>query len=502
MALEPTGSASKKRKRRASTASTESLPKSAGVLPHAEMIAALVTKRLKGEEIIDLLTDEDRQRWCEWLNQQAGELDPLESLETWYYNYRTVNAANSRERQAIDGQQAQAPDSESRKAPLKEEADPAADSLAESTSENLPQRLTPMININSRSDAAPGVFRHPTVLKTWCFGYPRERDIKLEEILQRNHLSSVVASSFVWDLDFWWSKINKASTPCQFVIQRDQVQQGTRLQDGPNRIILHPENTKILHSKFMFLFFDEAEELRIVITTANMVAFDWGEMGGFMENMVFMIDLPKMSTKEDQDLTQFGIDFSEYCTSLGLSANIVNQFKNYDWEGTRDLIFIGTHGRVKQKELPYTGLAGLAQKLAQADLVHDGEIEIDYVASSIGKLNWEFLSYLYQACKGQQPLPTPAKCKNETNADELIKNIRVYFASQETIDSSKGGERNVSNLCFYPSNYYCLGEEKKVFHDCKSQRPGCAMHSKVGGNKLLRFLWLKRDRFFLSNLKH
>ena len=475
----------KKRKRRASTASTASLPESSSVLPAADVIAAPISKRLKGEEVIDLLTDEDRKRWSEWLNQQAGELDPLGSLETWYYNVRNVNAARPRKGQADRKQQALTPVSESRKASHKE-LGLVTSSLAESTSASLASHSVPVININTPSDAAPGAFRRPTVLKTWCFGYPRERDIKLEEVLQRNHLSSVVISSFIWDLDFWWSKINRDSTPCQFVMQRNQVQQGTRLHDGPNRIILHPENTKILHSKFMLLFFDEAEELRIVITSANMVGFDWGEMGGFMENIVFMIDLPKISTTENQDPTQFGVDFSEYCISLGLSSNIVNQFKNYDWEGTRDLIFIGTHGRVSPKELPYTGLAGLSQKLAQAGLIHDGEIEIDYVASSIGKLNWEFLSYLYQACKGKQPLRTPSKCKNGTNKDELIKNIRVYFASQETVEVSKGGQRNASTLCFYPTNYYSLGEETEVFYDCKSRRPGCLMHNKASGSKLSR----------------
>jgi hypothetical protein len=38
-----------------------------------------------------------------------------------------------------------------------------------------------------------------------------------------------------------------------------------------------------MHSKLMLLFYPE--NLRIVIPSANLVPYDWGEQGGVMENV-------------------------------------------------------------------------------------------------------------------------------------------------------------------------------------------------------------------------
>lgn len=55
--------------------------------------------------------------------------------------------------------------------------------------------------------------------KTWAFGFVRENDIKIEEVLQKNDLSIAVLSAFQWDIDWLFRKLDLGSTKMIFVVQ-------------------------------------------------------------------------------------------------------------------------------------------------------------------------------------------------------------------------------------------------------------------------------------------
>lgn len=57
------------------------------------------------------------------------------------------------------------------------------------------------------------------VKKTWAFGHPRENDIKIEEVLQRDKLKVAALSAFDWDIDWVLSKLNTQTTKMIFVMQ-------------------------------------------------------------------------------------------------------------------------------------------------------------------------------------------------------------------------------------------------------------------------------------------
>jgi len=57
------------------------------------------------------------------------------------------------------------------------------------------------------------------VKKTWAFGHPRENDIKIEEVLQKDKLKVAVLSAFDWDIDWVLSKLNTQTTKMIFVMQ-------------------------------------------------------------------------------------------------------------------------------------------------------------------------------------------------------------------------------------------------------------------------------------------
>ncbi len=91
------------------------------------------------------------------------------------------------------------------------------------------QRYTPdATNVNSISTAAVsstpserGVLKYPkgVVKKTWAFGYPREDDIKIEEVLQKTDLELAVLCAFQWDVEWLLRKIALDRTKMIFVMQ-------------------------------------------------------------------------------------------------------------------------------------------------------------------------------------------------------------------------------------------------------------------------------------------
>lgn len=66
----------------------------------------------------------------------------------------------------------------------------------------------------SRASAATGLpFPKGVVKKTWVYGQPRKGDdIKIEEVLQKQHLQLAVLSSYQWDEEWMLSKIDIART--------------------------------------------------------------------------------------------------------------------------------------------------------------------------------------------------------------------------------------------------------------------------------------------------
>ena len=149
----------------------------------------------------------------------------------------------------------------------------------------------------------PELFSTGTVKKTWVLGHERAGDdIKIEEIMQKDDLQTAILSSFQWDITWLLTKVDMERSKVTLVMQakdqatRTQYQQETARM-GNLRLCFPSMEGQIncMHSKLMLL--SHPTYLRIVVPTANLVRYDWGETGE-MENMVFLIDLPRLPKEE------------------------------------------------------------------------------------------------------------------------------------------------------------------------------------------------------------
>ena len=366
-----------------------------------------------------------------------------------------------------------------------------------------------------KSSFHPTTASEPTYLdavvrKTWARGYDRHEDIKMEEIIQRKDLTMAVISSFQWDIDWLFSKLDIKSTRLTLIMHakeestRQQYKEDTSTM--PNLRLCFPSmegNVSCMHSKFMLL--GHPSHLRIMVTTANMTPHDWGE-SGVMENMVFLIDLPRCSpnhTKQNTNqMTSFGRELIYFLEAMGLDAKIIQSILNFDFSRTEDLAFVHSIGgvHVGEEARSRTGFCGLGTAIRELGLANKATLAIDYVTSSMGSLNINFLMILYMAAQGDNGLTeynwregisklSQNKGNDEQQAEKKVldmmqdttrENFRVYFPTYETVVASNGGTGCGGTICFSGKCFAYPQFPRGVLRDCSSQRTGLVMHNKVG----------------------
>ena len=376
---------------------------------------------------------------------------------------------------------------------------------------------------STHSARPPSILPYPqgTVKKTYALNHPRSSDdIAIEEILQPSSLSLAVLSSFQWEVPWLLQKVNTATTQLVFVMQADD--EDTKMLYRRETAAL--KNLKLcfpsmagqvncMHSKLMLLSYPT--HLRVVVPTANLVPYDWGETG-VMENSVFVIDLQRLPANSrivSKEMTDFGKDLICFLNAMGLEKSIVNSLHHFDFSATEDLAFVhsigGAHSGASE---PWrkTGYCGLGRAVSRLGLTANNPLKIDYVTSSVGSLNLDFLSTMYMAAKGDdgmtefgwrnnQPkkrdkdyhrLTKEIDTSRETAKEETKRGFTIYFPSEKTVKKSTGGPNNGGTICFQSKWWDNPKFPRAAMRDCRSRRKGLLMHNKImyvqptGGGRL------------------
>lgn len=365
-------------------------------------------------------------------------------------------------------------------------------------------------SLSQKEQLAPtsmtSTLRYPdgVVKQTWAFGYPRTpKDIKIEEVLERSSLEAAVLSSFQWDFDWLFPKLDTKRTPLILVMQAKYESQKQQCRSDFNgipsvRLCFPPMDGQVncMHSKLMLLFYEKS--MRIVVPTANLVPYDWGESGGIMENTVFVIDLPRSGTAIGER-PDFAKDLNYFLKAKGLPNDVIRRVDEHDFAKTRNLGFVHGIGGVHTGDSwKRTGLCGLARSLQCLGLISKDPIKVDFVTSSVGSLNEEFLRSIYLAAQGDDGLSEytsrtaksfPTKCVDDplrvVHKDvgaAWIDSFCFYYPSDDTIRASKGGPGCAGTICFQEKWWNNKKFPRQNMHDCFSRRPGLLMHNKVSLN--------------------
>ncbi|RAL08298.1 uncharacterized protein BO97DRAFT_446203 [Aspergillus homomorphus CBS 101889] len=342
------------------------------------------------------------------------------------------------------------------------------------------------------------------VKKTWAFGYPRQGDdIKIEEVLQKSDLELAVLSSFMWSMDWLFSKTDTRNTRFLLIMQakedalkRQYESEAASLRNV--RLCFPPMDGQVncMHSKLMLLF--HPSYVRIAVPTANLTDFDWGEMNGVMENSVFLIDLPKLGDVQTEcPRTAFYEELVYFLRASTLDEAIIARLKRFDFAKTAKYAFVHTIGGAHTGTAwERTGYCGLGRAVRSMGLRTSQPLNLDFVSSSLGSLSDDFLRSIYLASQGDngitdltlrssktfpvKHLTNPAKLLPQTTASEWKNDrFRAYFPSKTTVAASKGGAGCAGTVCFQSKWYDGPRFPRNVLRDCQSQRPGLLMHNKI-----------------------
>lgn len=426
----------------------------------------------------------------------------------------------ARKRQA-DGMLLHGQDStlESRSAPAQTQdtSDRAEKRIAQSPQETKPLHTSPLQTLSKSSNPpkkSGPIFLDGAVKKTWALLRERADDIKLEEVLQSDRLKLAVLSAFQWDVP-WLMKKLKDSTRVIFVMQakghatKEQYQKET--SGMPNlKLCFPPMDTMVncMHSKLMLLSY--STYLRIVVPTANLTPNDWGEIG-VMENMLFLIDLPRLPGNERApkgSLTPFGRELVVFLEAKGLLPSVIESLYYFDFSRTKDLAFVHSIGGVhvgKDESWRRTGYCALATAVKELGLETNEALSIDYVTSSLGTASMMFLTSIYLAAQGDSGMTeygwrdrrslAATIPQREIVQKSIRANFHIFFPTHDTVASSTGGPRCAGTICFQQQYYESPFFEKGTLRDCKSRREGMLMHNKVSQSRSQGWLLTFRLRW-------
>ncbi|RSL56141.1 hypothetical protein CEP51_014436 [Fusarium floridanum] len=360
-----------------------------------------------------------------------------------------------------------------------------------------PKRKTPVEPSRSLpgpwSPSSSPPFPGGVVKRTWARGYPRtSEDIKIEEVFQKDRLELAVLSSYQWDDEWLLSKIDLRRTKLLLVAYAADESQKREMQSNtpPGIRFCFPamNGPGAMHSKLQLLKYPDY--LRVVVPTANLVPYDWGETG-VMENMVFLIDLPKLEASVHHQPTPFCTELGRFLSETGVGVGMVSSLANYDFSRTKHLGFVYTiPGGHVGDSLKRIGYCGLGNSVASLGLATDDPVEVDIVCASLGSLNYDLVGAMYNACRGDDGMAeyksrigrTGAAAKNKSSSPwqaKLKDRFRIYFPTDETVAQSRGGRMAAGTICVQPKWWRSATFPTELVRDCVNNREGLLMHSKM-----------------------
>ncbi|KMP02196.1 hypothetical protein CISG_06197 [Coccidioides immitis RMSCC 3703] len=278
-------------------------------------------------------------------------------------------------------------------------------------------------------------FPNGAIKKTWAFNYPREDDIKFEEVVQKDDLELAVLSSFQWNMDWLFTKFNVKKT------------------------------------RFLLVMGHKYEE-----------------------ELLFLIDLPrKILGSQEKTSTPFFDELVYFLKASALHEKIIAKLSEFDFGKTAGFAFVHTIGGSHTGSYwGKTGVCGLGKAVTMLGLQTPQPLKLDYITSSLGSLNDQFMRSMYLAAQGDNGLKELTLRTSKTfpsdkwgvtvkKADgaEWKDRFLIYFPSLKTVQGSRARPSGAGTICFQSKWYNRAEFPRHTLRDSLSRRHGILMHSKT-----------------------
>ncbi|GAA5979112.1 hypothetical protein JCM10908_002808 [Rhodotorula pacifica] len=324
----------------------------------------------------------------------------------------------------------------------------------------------------------------------------------------RDTLETAVVSAFCLD-PLWVAAHFPEQTPLLLVMPRGVgdtlpnfapigIKGNTFRAVPPTR--LEP-NPGVMHTKLMFYIHHDF--LRIVIPTANAIAYDWS----IIDNAFYVHDFPllaanahfaatggeelgKLNPLDNSTHTQFSRSFIQVCIKLAIPQLFLSRAKLYDFSCSGNVRLVhsiqGLHSKAEYNK--GGGLASLANAVNGLGFAAGGHWEIEATGSSIGRYSGNWLGQMLGAASGFHPSTYFRSGKGNQLPAQIPANlpgqpsrlpIKIIFPTEDEILSGRG-EANDGGTLFCPVKTW---EEstfpRHLFHRGESKRHKVPAHTKI-----------------------
>ncbi|KAF8064419.1 tyrosyl-DNA phosphodiesterase-domain-containing protein [Lyophyllum atratum] len=336
------------------------------------------------------------------------------------------------------------------------------------------------------------------------FGEPRKDGkptFRLTEILgNKSEISFAIMSSY--SLDFSWIyQFFDPSVPVIMVAQPDESGRASLKNVLPNWIRTTPflrGGRGCMHMKFMLLFY-KTGRLRIVVSTANLVSYDWREI----ENTVWLQDLPLRSKPIPHD-PRAPQDFPTVLQGVLHALNVQPALKTmindnhpdlpltsieelrmlWDWSSVNVHLVASLAGKHEGwPSVVKTGHPRIMQLVRNMGLRTgkgrgSKDITLECQGSSIGIYTTQWMNEFHWSARGESAedwLDEPKKKREKLP----YPSAKVVYPTKATVQQSRLGEPGGGTMFCRRKQWAAKNFPRDHFYDSKSKGGAVLMHSKM-----------------------
>ncbi|KAJ3205448.1 hypothetical protein HDU82_005192 [Entophlyctis luteolus] len=342
-------------------------------------------------------------------------------------------------------------------------------------------------NDDSAAGLAKKVARAPgqhKIYLTAIDGYPNtDRYISFAEVLQPSQLKSAFMSAFQLDIH-WLTGIVPKNVPVCLALHNPEPT-GPLKRDNYTLVFprLLSKAYSTMHIKLCILFYDSY--LRVVISSANLVKYDWDTL----ENVVWMQDFPRITSKRslasnDGTTSETSHDFSSQCLGERFRRDLIDLLRDMEagewvWRGLDEFDFtqcsarlvVSRPGKFGGDDLRRYGIGRLSSIASEMGVERSAEYDLMYQTSSLGSLNPTWLTDFESAAGGNLLASSTSTSSHPS--------LKIIYPTVETVQTSRLGANGAGTITWQRKSWVSSSAAHHLLRDSVSKRTGALSHCKI-----------------------
>ncbi|KAJ3269086.1 hypothetical protein HK104_005185 [Borealophlyctis nickersoniae] len=347
------------------------------------------------------------------------------------------------------------------------------------------------VKMGKRSNGMEMKYADGLISMTYVRDFGRAGYMTFDDLVKRDHLQKAFFCAFQVDDEWLMDKLPRDINICVARHRGSDIPADVStvyMPVTPRLMWVFPPmaGTEFgcMHSKIMMLWYPGF--LRVVITSANLFAFDWE----LLENVVFVQDFPELPTAipEGSSLGRFGDDLLSVLREMKIPRQVGVAMRKFDFGRARGVLVASKPGSFTGDDLSRYGHTALARVVRTVmGVPAGGTASLFYQTSSLGSLTVKWMNEFHRSACGLEPEQAPTKPRGaKATAEPDPRPFYVLFPTEANVKSSRLGAEGGGTISFQ-RRYWNNGVfPRDAMRNLILAREGALAHAKV-------MFWIRGD---------